>query len=230
MISRLALFLLPFLALSACREEHEWHQKLTVTVETPAGERTGAAVVEVRAIFGRQVMSQAEVQYGYSGEATAVEVEPGKYLFALLGGTEERYACAAGKALGWSGPWNPSGDIGRGAWLAEVPRQAGLPAVTVTGKCMPLMVIFGDIHDPKSVQRVDPGDLRSSFGPEVRLKAVTLSVTDEAVTEGRVEAVLGWFCGHLKPYRRLSGKSGPIADNKLANNLGPGAFSTGACK
>ena len=36
---------------------------------------------------------------------------------------------------------------------------------------------------------VDLDDLAASFGSEVRLKAVT----DEAVTEGRVEGVLAWI-------------------------------------
>jgi hypothetical protein len=31
------------------------------------------------------------------------------------------------------------------------------------------------------------------FGEGVRLKAVTLEITEEAVTEGRVEGVLGWL-------------------------------------
>lgn len=64
------------------------------------------------------------------------------------------------------------------------------------------MVTFGDIADPASVKLVDPADLADSFGPGVRLKAVTLEVTDEAVTEGVVERVLGWvgkITGRLKP-------------------------------
>ena len=46
MILRLALFLLPVLALSACRDEHTWHQNLTMVVETPAGERAGAVLAQ----------------------------------------------------------------------------------------------------------------------------------------------------------------------------------------
>ena len=220
MIPRLTLFLLSFLALSACRTEHEWHQKLTVTVETPAGERTGAAVVGVRAIFGQQVMSQAEVQYGYTGEATVVEVAPGKYLFALLGGTEERFACAAGPAMNWRGPWFPKPDAKpRGEWLAEIPQMAGQPPVTVPKECLPLMVTFGDITDPKTVQRVDPDDLAASFGPGVSLKAVTLAVTDEPVTKGRVVNLLRWLerigSGMLDG-AQISSIGAP---NRLANDL-----------
>ena len=57
----------------------------------------------------------------------------------------------------------------------------------------PMLVTFGDIADPASVRLVDPGDLAASFGAGVRLKAVTLEVTREEVTEGVVEGLLGWI-------------------------------------
>lgn len=323
------LYLLPqiaILSLAFVREHHVWHQNLTVTVETPSGEHTGSAVVEVRAAFGQQPLSGNEVEYAYQGEATVVEVAPGRYLFALLRGSEERFYYAAKDRFS---------SIDRGEWLYEIPKQT-VP-VELTGKHIPLLVTFDDITDPKTVRQVDPDDLDASFGcdaydgaalpwraagqsfrhwaqeqsvrraateasrragitgpaaaaleeatlirqrtnrtaaekarldafekqisnkqyqdwhpiyrelsgdlpalePRVedyvttacfRLKAVTLAVTDEPVTEGKVEAVLGWFCGHVKPYRRLSGKSGAISDNNLANNLGPGVFSIGTCQ
>lgn len=40
---------------------------------------------------------------------------------------------------------------------------------------------------------MNPEDLAAVFGKGVRLEAVTLEITEEAVTEGRVEAVLGWW-------------------------------------
>ena len=197
---------------------HEWNQKLTLTVETPQGERSGSAVVRVVADFGK-FLSGNEVVYAYYGEATVVEVLPDRFLFALISGSEQRfYAAAKDRFPG----------LKRSEWLYEIPKQT--EPVELTGDRIPLLVTFDDIHDPKTVRQVDPADLVAIFGPGVRLKAVTLAVTKEPVTEGRVEGALGWFCGHVKPYRRLSGKSGPIADNELANNLGPGVFSTGTCK
>ena len=195
LMGRLALFL-SLLVLAGCRDQHDWRQKLTVVVETPAGERSGAAVVEVRATFGQIPLSGNEVEYHYTGEATVVEVAPGKYLFALLGGTEERFACTVRDAMGWD---SGKGAKSRGEWLAEIPQMVGQPPAPVPPRCLPLMVTFGDITDPKSVQRVDPEDLAASFGPGVRLKAVTLGVTEEPVTEGKVEAVLGWLGPYPEP-------------------------------
>lgn len=194
----LLLWLGPFVA-AFVRTHHQWHQALTVTVETPEGERAGTAVAQVEAWFGKQPLSANEVEYRLQGEATAVEVAPGRWLFALLPGSEERYACAAGGALGWAGPWSrgssvPPGErIERGEWLAEVPQQVGQPPAPVPEECRPLFVTFDDPADPASVRRVDPGDLAASFGPGVSLTAVTLAITEEAVTDGRVEAVLPWL-------------------------------------
>ena len=59
-------------------------------------------------------------------------------------------------------------------------------------KHYPLLVTFGDINDPASVKKVDPNDLAATFGPGYTLKSITLEITDEPVTTGKVEDVLGW--------------------------------------
>ena len=56
-----------------------------------------------------------------------------------------------------------------------------------------MLVTFGDINVPASVKLVDPKNLAASFGPGYRLKDMTLEITDEAMTEGRVESVLTWL-------------------------------------
>lgn len=170
------------LSLAFGREHHVWHQNLTVTVETPSGEHTGSAVVEVRAAFSQQPLSGNEVEYAYQGEATVVEVAPGKYLFALLGGSEERFFRAARDRFKGKE---------RGEWLYDIPKQT--EPVELTGDGVPLMVTFTDITDPTTVTRVDPANLAATFGHGVSLTSVTLAVTEDPVTEGRVEAVLGWL-------------------------------------
>ena len=62
-----------------------------------------------------------------------------------------------------------------------------------------MLVTFNDITNPTTVRRVDPYDLASVFGPGYVLKAITLEITDEKVTEGRVESVLAWL--HDPTYR-----------------------------
>ncbi len=330
----LALLLL----LPACRDEvFRWHQKITVTVETPSGPVSGHAVQSLEVVkalkgyAGQPPGSATELR----GEAVAVEVGPGRWLFLLLEGTDV-----------WLLPSLVRPGLGEyagyGVRTIEVLRAVGeLPTGTVLPippEGMPRMVTFGDVADPTSVRLVDPQDLDATFGcdrydpaqapwraegksylvwaeeekrrrayamageraglperiariveefqrlkdqkgmsqaetdrfyeladlstvdqrktwksaawallkelpppptleertaasggPCYRLSSATLETTDEDVTEGRVEAVLGWICQYIRPFRRLSGKSDPIDDTDLANNLGPSVFSIGIC-
>ena len=127
-----------------------------------------------------------------TGEAVVVEVTPGRFLFALLQGagtTEYMGSVAAASIAG------REGRVIDGALFDEVrdkrDRAAGVIAVPEVQ--FPMLVTFGDIADPTSVQLVDAADLAASFGPGVRLKSVTLEVTDEAVTLGKVEIALAWW-------------------------------------
>lgn len=178
------------LALSGCGYDHyQWHQKTTVTVETPDGLKAGSAVVEVRAAFTDDpIMGANEVNYEVRGEAVVVELAPGKVLFALLGGSEERFYRAVRDRLKGKS---------RGEWLGIIPTMTDV--AVLESKNVPLLVTFDDLADPASVKRVDPTDLRATFGPGFALKSITLEVTEEPVTEGDVEAVLGWLGEYPEP-------------------------------
>ena len=84
---RLAALLLALISLTACGERHSWHQKTILEVETPNGIVTGGSVVEASVSwFGGidKAMSSSAAANGLRGEASFVEVAPGKYLFAVL--------------------------------------------------------------------------------------------------------------------------------------------------
>jgi hypothetical protein len=76
----------------------------------------------------------------------------------------------------------------------------------LTPKQYPLLVTFGDINDPASVKRVDPDNLELAFGPGYALQSITLSITDEPVTKGGVEKVLGWLAQIGRKQANLKGK------------------------
>jgi len=65
--------------------------------------------------------------------------------------------------------------------------------VALTGKQMPWLVTFDDVRDPKTVRQVDPANLAASFGPGVTLTSITLAITDEPRTSGKLKSVLGWI-------------------------------------
>jgi hypothetical protein len=174
------------------KDRFSWRQKLTITVETPTGEVSGSSV---SAVSWRKHWIRWDGMgwsYDLTGEAVVVEVMPGRFLFALLTGagtTEYMGSVAAASIAG------REGRVIDGALFGEVQGRRGRAAgvITVPEVQYPMLVTFGDIADPASVKLVDPEDLAASFGPGVRLKAVTLEVTDEAVTEGRAKGVLGWM-------------------------------------
>ncbi len=213
-----------------------YNQRLTVIVDTPAGEVRGAAVTSVTNIDTSGIIVPREARGVSSkvvGEAVVVEVTPGRWLFALLDGREDGLgkaeylvypAFALDKALGTDG--FRSYEAAMAKLRAQPPDTPG----TIPPSDYPLMVTFDDITKPETVRQVDPADLAAAFGPGVVLKAVTLEVTEEPVTDGRVQGVLGWLCDHITNYRRLSGKTGAIFDNELSNNLGPGNLKIGECK
>lgn len=55
-----------------------------------------------------------------------------------------------------------------------------------------MLVTFGDLTDPTSLERVEPDDLAASFGNSVRLKRITTQLTDEPVKAG-LKARLKWL-------------------------------------
>ncbi len=93
-----------------------------------------------------------------------------------------------------------------------------------------MLVTFDDITKPQTVREVDSEDLAAVFGEGVRLKALTLEITREAVTEGRVEGVLPWLEKVGREQANLIGlpASGRVSDqpNPEIYMITPLEFST----
>jgi hypothetical protein len=235
MVRLLGVLSVVLLMLTGCSPSETWNQRLTLVIETPQGEVRGAVVQRIdwegtgaigTALFSGVDPSSASVRV--TGEALAVEVVPGRWLFALLKGGE-----------GWQGePGLNAGfaiAVPRGhfAKSAEGVREiVGFPKdrpVELPREAWPMLVTFDDITKPETVREVDPEDLAAVFGEGVRLKAVTLEITEEAVTEGRVEGVLGWLEAAGRDRATLI-PDPPLLSIDLKNPriqlLGPSAFST----
>ena len=123
-----------------------------------------------------------------TAEAVIVEVAPGKFLFALLNGSDQEKR----DATHWVYPAYQLSEAGSydGAMMKLRSQPHDTP-VPLPQEGWPMLVTFDDITKPETVREVDPEDLAAVFGEGVRLQAVTLEITREAVTEGRVEGVLG---------------------------------------
>jgi hypothetical protein len=181
-----------------------WHQKLTVTVETPEGPRSGSAVsaawFQMTPKWAGVGDSAGASNSSLSGEAVVVDLGQGRYLFALLKGYTEFTGRLAFLPLPPK-PLNKEQDAAVYDQLEALRASTELPR-----ELYPLLVTFADINDPASVQRVDPDDLAASFGPGYALSSITLAITDEPVTKGPVEAVLGWLESVGRKQANLMGK------------------------
>ncbi|MEM5492082.1 hypothetical protein [Hoeflea sp. AS16] len=202
--------------LAGCGNSNTWHQKLTVTVETPKGIKSASSVVSVTMhdTTGNEWMILPEARgarYELTGEAVVLEVAPGRYLFALLKGLP----CATNVFFFDEPP------VETAQRLADMRASREL-----SPKQYPLLVTFADNDNPASVARVDPTDLAASFGPGYALTSIKMAITDETVTKGRVEAVLGWLGEYYDKHLDGNRLATVNAENRFANSLASGAFDT----
>ncbi len=172
----------------------QWHQKMTVVVDTPHGEKRGSSVISVNFARGNErllrVTEGSGVRWDVKGEAVVVDLGEGRYLFALLKGGSSYLGNAGVNAYVFSSRRYAPGEIEAVKAVERAPRNA--PKV-LPREMYPLLVTFDDINDPKTVKKVDPDNLAATFGPGYRLKRITIEITDEPVTRGKVEKVLGWW-------------------------------------
>lgn len=187
---------------------YSWHQKLTVEVKTPEGVKTGSAVtaIEWTKNFFSGGWGGASWHSKVRGEAVVVDLGAGKYLFALLRSSNDTEYI---EHLATRSLYNETKRV----WGKEPFRRVGNTnePIVVPRKVYPLLVTFSDINAPMSVKKVAPDDLAATFGAGYSLKSITLEITDEPVTKGKVETVLGWI-NNLKKYRTNR-------DNPFTNTL-----------
>ncbi|GJL65544.1 MAG: hypothetical protein NPIRA05_05150 [Nitrospirales bacterium] len=168
---------------------YTWHQKMTVEVEVDGQLYTGSSVVRVN-VGQSDPITQGlgyPLQFGARGEAAFVELPGPRYLFALLSGGPPDSGPQTNAVNIFKDRLPPRG-IERFAVLSKSRLKQDIPH-----SHYPLLVTFTDITDPKTVKQVDPDNLAATFGPGVSLKRITLEITDEPVTEGKVGSVLGWW-------------------------------------
>jgi hypothetical protein len=226
--------LLLALALATCKPHARWHQKLTLVVDTPAGEVSGSSVIRV-AFSGKNRIILRDLDSPHlsmRGEAAMVEVLPGRWLFALLKDQDELiYNYVQDHLIG--DPVSLEDVVGLEESIPLILDQTeplmldpkARHSIDYAAR-FPILMTFDDITDPKTARQVDPLNLAATFGSGVSLTAATVEVTDEPVTVGRVEGVLGWLT-EVWP-NQLDGQSlhSSDAEYPFANALSANSFST----
>lgn len=175
---------------------YSWHQKMTVEVEVDGKMVAGSSVVEMTVTgIPEERQFRAARKLSMRGEATVVKLPGDRYLFTLL--TYDVFL--TGKVFhDLVGDKVAQPEKGWAKAIRHVRERR-----TINQKDYPLLVTFTDINDPTTVRVVDPENLAAIFGPGVTLKRITLEITDEPVTEGKIEQF--GFIGVLKKQGTLSG-------------------------
>lgn len=182
-----------------------YRYKMTVEVETPSGVKSGYAVRE----WSTYPRPNGGDGMSVRGEAVAVDIAPGKTLFALLTGADGDVGYAASIAkFALESKLSPGGgniNYAPGDFAELYPTYPKTESPIRFG-AVPMLVTFADMTDPKSVVKVEPADLAATFGPGVRLKRITIEKTREGVTE-RIGEMLEWL---NKMESHDYGKDGPF--------------------
>ena len=180
------------LFISGCKQypKHVYRFKLTVEVETPEGLRSGYSVYEITANDRQKILpDEAARAWSTRGEAVAVDIAPGKTLFALLK-TKAHHGDMASLSMQTLLPdWNYD-VVGSAERIAN--RQGITSPAKVKPELYPIMVTFRDNNDPTSIEMVDPEKIEASFGVGANLKSITAEVTDEQVNLSIADK-LSWF-------------------------------------
>jgi hypothetical protein len=168
------------------------------------------------------------------GEAVALEVLPGRWLFALLSGDDDGKGNAGQlvyHAVRHGETHNPS-DRNYEADMRDLRAQLRDTPAPIPPEAYPLLVTFDDISKPETVREVDPSNLAATFGEGVSLRGMTLEVTADRVSKGAVEGILPWICRYRAMHQRLNGESGIIfmSDRSLANQLYASDFLLQDCE
>ena len=219
------LALVAALILSGCVEDEHWNQKLTLIVQTPNGEITGSVVQRidwegVSGLYAEATKSNegAKTKMSVTGEALALEIAPGRWLFALLKG-DQGWKGEPGTNFGYA-VGVPKGHFARSQEavgdILALPKDT---PVTLPREAWPMLVTFDEVAKPETVRRVDPNDVAATFGSGVELKGVTLEVTVMPVTEGRIEGLLSWLPSIGGGMLDGAAISSIEAANRLANDL-----------
>lgn len=161
-------------AVSWWKYEHPtgtWRYKLTVTIETPDGIKSGSAVREVTYINGPKILPDvAGSTWKVKGEAVVIDLGQGRYLFAPMD-VDGSYSIVYDAF-----PYRPT------SARDSIRYYESLVGQKKTLNRYPELVTFKNIKDFDTVTKVDAEKLAGTFGEGVKFKEMTIEMSDEDVT------------------------------------------------
>lgn len=187
-----------------------WRYKMTVSVDTPEGVKTGSAVREVIAKREPKIAESPGATAKLIGEAIVIDLGKRGVLFAVMNWNDYTYVFKT-----FPGP--PGLSVEGIKYYSSLKNSK----TKIENKHAPMFVYFKDISDPKTVkiirQKTDPVVDRTygkenivnfpeAFGAGVDLKEITIEMTDEPITWS-VDNYLPWLSSRKKIKGYLGGDS-----------------------
>jgi hypothetical protein len=167
-------------------------------------EREGCGGVMARASLGKGYyfptlfgLIETDVGFDTRGEAVFVDLGHGENLIALLGfgeyDSDSILQLVSRRFFG-----NVRSGTLRSAFnnletQRDQPKTLDPSDKDPNTRTMPTLVRFRDIHDPHTIEIVDPADLGATYGPDVNLEKATFEVTNDPVTSGIIETRMPWL-------------------------------------
>ncbi len=226
----LTIFLIAITILSGCGSTEKVRYRMTVEVETPRGLRSGSAVREVEQYIPPSIPMLGEDRGGFAvkGEAVTIDIGTGQTMFALLrseNGDVDYAATLPDRALRSAlMPGDPNAR--RNEKSAELWPVAPRTYKFANADHLPMLVRFVDINKPDTIEKVDANDLAKAFGAGVRLKRITISITNDPITSG-ISKRFTWWSNYSG--QRLDGSRSSIQyikNKSLAHSLTQSSFTT----
>src|SRR6266568_2143923 len=188
------------LPLGGCGTTASYRYKLTLSLDTPDGVKTGFNVVEIDywtvVIPARGEASRAR------GQGIFIGLGSGRRpLVVLL--THNRRAHESGYEAIWQGT-SPTGIVAKKClnvtsadkWSDVASRFRICRGVySLTTAELPDLVTFSDLNDPKSLMLVAPNNLIATLGPGISWRSMTIQIVDEPLTKG-IDEHLPWVRNH----------------------------------
>lgn len=217
--------------------------KMTVTVETPEGDRTGYAVREVAMHREPNIFPEAGGAGArlIRGEAVAVDLGERGVVFALMRGAGIDGVDYGDRVAYWAFPcpYNPA-PLSKECIRYYTSQKSSRDVMLKPGQ-YPMFVRFRDPDDPKTVESlfelswdgrypvtysIKSNRFEEAFGEGVKLKEVTMQITDEEVTWG-VNKRLPWLLEYRNKMFDGQRYNKRGADFPLANSISAGSFTVG---
>lgn len=204
------------LALAGCAKESPPRAllyRLTITVDTPEGQKVGSSVARLWVGFGDGPLGGmgAPIFFAVKGAATVVDLGPRGYLLCLLDWDDTRRGSASQEGLLVPFTARPYRDRNMKMPQAIDAVVEARPKVSIPLESLPALVRFRDPNQPSTAEWIDPAHLDAAFGPGVAIARVDYEIlgkppmkpgaklTDEievpeiTASIARLQAVIPWI-------------------------------------